>query len=216
MLPAGDYEAEVSAITLDGNPVQRLAGLKVASNDTLRQVVDFAKGTFEILVTRNGALSDAVVLLYRSGTKEVAAQTRSYKDDRNNPVKFQVLPGLYDVSVRSVEIEGKPEIKMEKQVLAGGATVSLSHAWQSGELKVGARQGNALVDATVGVHLKKTGANVANGRTYQTASSNPKIFTLEPGEYEVRFNAVKPAGLGKKTMIATVTANGTVEVTGAW
>ena len=216
LLPAGDYEAEVSAITLDGNPVQRLAGLKVASNDTLRQVVDFAKGTFEILVTRNGALSDAVVILYRSGTKEVVAQTRSYKDAKNNPVKFQVLPGLYDVSVSSVEIGGKPEIRMEKQVLAGAATVSLSHEWRSGELKVGARQGNALVDATVGIHVKKTGVNVANGRTYQTDSSNPKTFTLEPGEYEVRLNAVKPAGLGKKTLTATVTANGTVEVTGTW
>lgn len=216
LLPAGDYAAEISALTLDGNPVQRLTDLKITADDTLHRVADFVKGTFEILVTRNGALSDAVVVLYRSGTKEVAAQTRSYKDAKNNPVKFQVLPGTYDVSVSSVEIEGKPEVRMEKQVLAGAAKVTLSQAWQSGELKVGARQGDALVDATVGIHVKKTGANVASGRTYQTASSNPKSFTLEPGEYEVRLNALKPAGLGKKTLTATVSANGTVEVTGAW
>ncbi|MFZ2897291.1 MAG: VWA domain-containing protein [Saprospiraceae bacterium] len=216
LLPAGGYEADVSAITLDGNPIQRLIDLKITPNDTLRQIVDFAKGTVEVLVTRNGALSDAVVILYRSGTREVAAQTRSYKDARNNPVKFQILPGTYDVVISSVEIEGKPEIIIERQTVAGAAVVSLSHAWQSGELKAGARQGDALVDATVGIYLKKTGVNVANGRTYQTASSNPKTFILEPGEYEVRFSPVKPAGLGKKTLTATVTANGMVEVTGAW
>ncbi|MBL7827250.1 MAG: VWA domain-containing protein [Saprospiraceae bacterium] len=216
LLPADDYEAEISAITLDGNPVQRLIDLKITSNDTLHRIVDFAKGTFEILVTRNGALSDAVVKLYRSGTKEVAAQSRSYKDAKNNPVKFQVLPGLYDVVVSSVELEGKPEISVEKQGLTGAATIALSHDWKSGELKVGARQGNMLVDATVGVFVKKTGVNVANGRTYQSASSNPKTFLLEPGEYEIRFSAVKPAGLGKKTLAVTVTANRTVEVTGAW
>ncbi|NUQ22322.1 MAG: VWA domain-containing protein [Saprospiraceae bacterium] len=216
LLPKGDYVAEINAITLDGRPLQRLADLVIAPNDTLHRTVDFAKGTFEILVTRNAALSDAVVILYRSGTKEVAAQTRSYKDAKNNPVKFQVLPGLYDVSISSVEIEGKPEVRIEKQLLAGAATVSLSHAYQSGELKIGARQDSSPVDATVGIYSKKTGANVANGRTYQTAASNPKTFILEPGEYEVRLNAVKPAGLGKKTLTAVVTAKGTTEVTGTW
>ncbi|MBK9108666.1 MAG: VWA domain-containing protein [Saprospiraceae bacterium] len=216
LLPDGNYEVEVCAITLDGRPVQRIIDLKVTSNDTLQRVVDFTNGKFEILVTRNSVLSDAVVILYHSGTKKVAAQTRSYKDAKNNPVLFQVLPGLYDVQISSVEIDGKPEIRMEKHSLAGGAKVSLSHAWKSGELKVGARKGNELVDATVGIYSKKTGINLANGRTYQTANSNPKTFILEPGEYEIRLNAVKPAGLGKKTLLAKITESGSVEVTGSW
>lgn len=216
LLPEGNYELEVCAITLDGKPIQRIIDLNVKSKDTLQKVVDFTKGNFEILVTRNGALSDAVVILYHSGTQKVAAQTRSYKDAKNNPVSFQVLPGLYDVHVSSVEIDGKPEIRIEKQKLAGGSKVSLSHAWKSGELKVGARKGNEFVDATVGIYSKKSGINLAGGRTYQTATSNPKTFILEPGEYEIRLNAVKPAGLGKKTLFANVTEKGTVEVTGNW
>ncbi|MFN0034043.1 MAG: vWA domain-containing protein [Saprospiraceae bacterium] len=215
-LPAGTYDAEIAAITLDGKPVQKLADLKISANDTLRREIDFAKGSFEILVTRNGDLSDAVVRLYRSGTKETVTQTRSYKDAKNNPVKFQVLPGLYDVEISSVEIEGKPTARIEKQTLAGGTKISLAQHYKSGEIAVGARQGGSLVDATVGVYLKKTGVNIANGRTYQADTSNPKTFIVEPGEYEVRLNAVKPAGLGKKTLSVTVMQGGRATVTGEW
>lgn len=216
LLPPGEYKLEVAAITLDGNPVQVLENLVVAHHDTLKKAVDFAKGAFEILVQRNDNLSDAVVILYKSGTKEVAAQTRSYEKASTNPVKFQVLPGLYDVEIKSVEIADKPFVRIEKQALAGGATLSLSHHFKSGEVKVGAKQGSALVDATVGIYSKKSGVNVANGRTYQTANSNPKTFVLEPGEYEVRLSAVKPKGLGKKTLAVTVREKGTAEVTGKW
>ncbi|MCC6280056.1 MAG: VWA domain-containing protein [Saprospiraceae bacterium] len=216
LLPAGLYRAEVTAITLDGKPVQVLENLLVAPHDTLRREADFAKGSFEIRVTRNGALSDAVVILYKAGTKEVATQTRSYTNAANNPVRFQVPPGVYDVQISSVEIENKPVISIKQQVLASGASISLSQDYKSGELKVGARQGAALVDATVGIYSKKGGINVASGRTYQATSSNPKTFTLEPGEYELRLNAVKPKELGKKTLSAIVTEKGMVEVIGEW
>ena len=216
LLPAGEYRAEVTAITLDGKPVQVLASLSIGRGDTLHQMVDFAKGNFEILVTRNGVLSDAVVRLYQSGTRTVATQTRSYTKAGSNPVKFSVLPDVYDVEISSVEIAGRPVVRIEKQSLNGGAVVSLSHHFKSGELKVGARQGTALVDATIGIYPKKGGASVAAGRTYQTAASNPHAFTLEPGEYEVRLDAVKPAGLGKKKYNVTVVEKGTAEVTGEW
>ncbi|MEK7254446.1 MAG: vWA domain-containing protein [Bacteroidota bacterium] len=216
LLPPGEYKVEIAAITLDGNPVQVLESLVVAPHDTLKKELDFAKGTFEILVTRNGELSDAVVRLYKSGTKEVATQTRSYVKAVSNPVKFQVLPGLYDVEISSVEIEGKPIFRMEKQALAGGAVLPVSHNYKSGELKVGARQGSALVDVTVGIYPKKGGVSVAAGRTYQTANTNPKTFILEPGEYEVRLNAVKPKELGKKTLTVTVPEKGEAAVSGEW
>ncbi len=216
LLPAGDYEAEVMAIPLDGKPTQRLTELKIAMNDTLVKEVDFAKGTFEILVTRNGALSDATIRLLKSGTKEAVAQGRSYRDADHNPARYQVLPGLYDIEISSVEIEDRPVVLLEKQLLTGEARISLSHNYPSGELKVGARQGSVLVDVTVGIHKKKGGASVAAGRTYQSDSSNPKTFILEPGEYEVRLNPVKPKGLAPKKMTVTVTEKGTTTVTGEW
>jgi len=216
LLPAGVYRVEVAAIALDERPVQVLEDISITHHDTLRKEVDFAQSTVEILITRNGALSDAVVRLYKSGTKEVTSQTRSYAHAQKNPVKFSVLPGIYDVEISSVEIEGKPVVKMEKQVMKSGGALKLAHHFKSGELKVGAVQGSALVDATINIYTKKGRTNVANGRTYQSAGSNPKTFILEPGEYEVLLTGVKPAGLGKKTMNVTVTEKGTAELTGNW
>jgi Ca-activated chloride channel family protein len=216
LLPPGEYRAEVAAITLDGKPVQKLENLIISHHDTLYKEIEFAKGSFEILVTRNGALSDAVIVLYKSGTREVATQTRSYVKSTTNPVKFDVLPGLYDVEISSVEIEGKPLYRYEKQLLAAGARISLAQHFQSGELKVGATQGSSLVDATVSIVSKKSGNSIANGRTYQSATSNPKTFILEPGEYEVRLNAVNPKELGKKNLTVKVTEKGVVTVTAEW
>ena len=216
LLPEGAYDVEIAAITLEGKPVQRLSDLLIVENEILHREVDFEKGVFQIHVTRNNELSDAVVRLYKSGTREVVTQTRSYNKATQNPVKFEVLPGLYDVEISSVEIESGPTVRMEKQLLAGGGKVELAHNFKSGELKVGARQGAALVDATVGVYSKASGLSVASGRTYQADTSNPKTFILEPGEYEVRLNAVKPAGLGKKTLPVTVTEKGSISVEGVW
>lgn len=216
LLPPGTYRAEVTAITLDGRPVQILEDLPIKAKDTLKQLLDFARGNFEILVTRNGVLSDAVIQLYQAGTKTIVTQTRSYDKATHNPVKLAVLPGTYDIEISSVEIEGKPAKQLLKQVLPVGQTNKLAHDYKSGELYVGARQGTNLVDATVSIVAKKGGKTVASGRTYQTASHNPKTFILEPGEYEVRFSPVKPAGLAKKTMNVNVAEKGKINITGEW
>jgi Ca-activated chloride channel family protein len=216
LLAPGTYELEVAPVRMDGDPIQRLIGLTIAMNDTLFREVNFTKGNFEILVTRNAGLSDATVSLYKSGTKELVASTRTYQQPAHNPAKFAVLPGLYDVEIKSVEISGRPTLRMEKQMLAGGGLIKHSHDYKSGELKVGARQGAALVDATIGIYSKKTGESVAAGRTYLSDTSNPKTFILEPGEYEVRLVSVKPAGLGKKTLTASVKEKGSITITGEW
>ncbi len=216
LLPPGEYRAEVVAIQLDGKPTLQLTQLQITEGDTLYREIDFAKGTMEILVTRNGALSDAVVVLFRSGTREIATQTRTYDQPSTNPVILKVLPGTYDLEIRSVEIEGKPQYRIEKEVVTGGAQITLARHFASGELKVGARQGNALVDATVSIKSKTNGASVASGRTYQTADNNPKTFILEPGEYEVRIQAVKPKELGTITRTVRVNEKGISTVTAEW
>jgi Ca-activated chloride channel family protein len=216
LLAPGTYELEVAPVRMDGDPIQRLIGLTIAMNDTLFREVNFTKGNFEILVTRNAGLSDATVSLYKPGTKELAATTRTYREAAHNPAKFAVLPGIYDIEIKSIEVAGGPSVRIEKQILSSGSVVSLTHNFTSGELKIGARQGAALVDATIGIYSKKTGESVAAGRTYLSDTSNPKTFILEPGEYEVRLASVKPAGLGKKTLAAIVKEKGSITITGEW
>jgi len=106
--------------------------------------------------------------------------------------------------------------RFENQVLVSGATISLSHNFSSGELKIGARQGQAFVDATVSVISKKTGKSVAAGRTYSSAATNPKTMIIEPGDYRVDLNPVKPKGLPKKSIEFSIKATETVERTVEW
>lgn len=216
LLPEGVYEVEVLPVRMDGDPVQKLSGVQITMNDTLYKELDFAQSDIEVLVTRNGELSDASVQLFKPGTKEIVASGRTYRTPSHNPQKFKVLPGKYDVEIASVEIDGRPVKPMGNQTLEAGKNLSLSHNFASGDLKVGAMQGANFVDAAITVLSKKTGKSVAGGRTYMSASSNPKTFTLEPGEYEVKLNPVKPKGLSPKTMTVKVTEKGTAEVKGEW
>lgn len=211
LLPSGEYELSVGAIRIDGHPVQMLTELTIAGPDTLFKSVDFAQGIFEILVTRNGELSDATVNIYKPGTKVWVAGGRSYRSASSNPRKFNILPGVYDIEIGSVEIESNPAIRWESQVLAGGKTVALAHEFKSGDLKVGAKQGEGFVDAGISVINKTTGKSVAAGRTYMSASSNPKTFTLGPGIYKVEIKPLKPQGLATKTIEVEVKAGEVTE-----
>ncbi|MCF8247988.1 MAG: VWA domain-containing protein [Saprospiraceae bacterium] len=215
-LPAGQYEVAVMAITMDGGPTQRFSDLTITAEDTLHQSVDFAQGVIEVLVTRNGELSDATVNLFRAGTRENVTGSRSYKSEKHNPVKFKVLPGVYDVEIGSVELANKTKMRWENQNLSGGGNIQLSHNFESGILMVGAKKGDDFVDATVNVFSKKTGENVVGGRTYVSDSSNPKSFTLEPGKYRVDIKPLKPAGLSVRSIEVEVKAKETVERREVW
>lgn len=215
-LAPGEYRLEATAITLDGTPSQTVEKLVIVEKDTIESLLDFARGSFEILVTRNGQLSDALIKLYKAGSSELVTQSRSYNQATHNPVKLDVLPGLYDVEIVSIEVENKTVVRIENQVLDGGKQINLSHNFMSGEVAVGAKQGATLVDATVTIRRKNLEKSVASGRTYQAASTNPKIFVLEPGEYEITIKPVKPAGLAEKKYSATVKEAEKVTIAGEW
>lgn len=215
LLPAGTYELYVEAIQLDGRPKQIFKDLAIKGKDTLFQIVDFGQGTVEVLVTRNGNLSDAVVTLYKAGTRAPVTQTRSYTQAANNPAKFKVLPGAYDVEIKTVEIAGSPVFRIENQQI-GGVPLSLKHNYTSGELSVGARKGGELIDAVLMVYSKTTGKEVARGRTYTAATTNPKSFTLEPGQYRAEVAPVNPKDLAKKTFEVEVKAGEAVSKMAEW
>lgn len=215
LLPVGAYDVQVDAIKIDGSPKQSFKDLIIKSKDTLTRVADFSQGTVEILVTRNGDLSDAVVTLYKVGTRESVTQTRSYRSASSNPVKFKVLPGAYDVEIKAIEIAGDPVFRIENQTL-GATPLSLKHNFSSGELSIGARKGGELIDCTVYVYLKKTGKQVAGGRTYTSDKSNPKSFTLEAGTYRAEVRPVKLKDLQQKTIEVEVKVNDTTAQTLEW
>lgn len=210
-LPAGKYEIEIMPTAITGHPGIKFSDVEIKANDTLFKNVEFEQGTVEVLVTRNGALSDALIQVFEAGTNKVVASNRSYDKPDYNPAKLKIPPGVYDIVFSSVEISGRPEVKVLKKELGSAGNLKFTHNFESGELKIGAKNTQGLVDATISIVDTKTGKNVGAGRTYQDPKNNPKSFILQPGQYRVELNSVKPAGLGKKSVTVEITAKGTVE-----
>jgi Ca-activated chloride channel family protein len=215
-LPAGTYTIDIAPVRIDGYQSLIWKDIRIEPDDTLYKEASFEQGIFEIGVTRNGALSDATIQVMEPGTTRAIATTRSYTQATHNPAKLKVPPGTYDIVIGSVEISGRPQVMIRNQILGGGQTNSLSHDFKSGEVLIGASQGSALVDATINIHRQSDHQSVGAGRTYQSASSNPKAFILEPGQYTVEISSVKPAGLGKKTLSFEVETGKSKKIVAEW
>ncbi len=215
-LPAGTYEIEVRPVTIEGHPGVKFPDVEIKKGDTIVKEVEFEQGVVEMLVTRNGALSDATIQLFPTGTNKATATTRSYDKPTHNPAKLKIPPGVYDIVIASVEISGRPEIKILKKELGSAGNLNFSHDFKSGELSIGAKQGVGYVDCTINIINTKTGKSVGTGRTYMDPKNNPRKFILEPGQYKVDLKPVKPAGLGAKSVTVEITAKGTVEKILEW
>ncbi len=208
---AGAYDIEAIAIGFRGNVSRTFKGVQVGENATVEKVVDFSTGELSILVTRNGQLSDATVGVYVAGTNENVASGRTYRSANSNPKVIKITPGEYDVTLGSVEIEGKPERKITGVVVEPGTRVEHKIEFDSGTLRVGAVQGSTLVDATVTVYDKAKRQQIAAGRTYTNANSNPKTFEMPTGEFVVVVKPVKPAGKSAREISVVVRKGETVE-----
>lgn len=198
-LEDGSYRATVAAVGIKGAPSFTF-DFAIEDGGQVKRSFDFSAGEVALRVTSNGELSDASVRVYSDG-KEVAAG-RTYVSARTNPRVLRVAAGTYDVRVKSVAIKSAPEHLFENVVVAGGERTELAHAWASGTLTVGVRRGETLVDATVRV-IDADGKEAGAGRTYTSASSNPRSFTLPPGEYTVRIGEIRGE---RREVTATVVA----------
>lgn len=210
-LPDGSYDVSVVAVGLEGN-VRREFGLEIANGATVEKEFDFSNGEVSIGATRNGALSDVVYQLFARGTRDVAAQGRTYTDAKSNPKIVEITPGEYDVEFGALEIGGKPTQRLGPVTVEPGKRVAVSHEFASGDLLVGVRRGTELIDATVAVRLRD-GTSVDAGRTYTAATSNPKRFTLAPGTYRLEVAVIRGERFDREiTVSAGETLTETFEV----
>jgi hypothetical protein len=179
----------------------------------IEKVADFSTGELSVHVLRNGQLSDATVAVYQPGTKTQVAGGRTYRAASSNPKIITLTPGAYDIAVGSVEMANPATRRFENVAVKPGERVELKHEYQSGNLRVGARNGTELIDATVAVYLPGQQMQVAGGRTYTEPQTNPKEFILVPGVYRVAVAPVRPPGKAKKELQVQVAAGQTVEQT---
>ena len=209
-LEPGTYRVVVRSVSLKGN-VERVFEDVVIASEPVEKTVDFSSGEIVIGVTRNGELTDALVTIYESGTKNRIHGGRTYRNPTHNPAKYRVTPGTFDIVIENLEIAGKPGETFTGVELAGQGRVERKVEFASAELRVRVSQGDVLVDAVVAVTDSATGTSVDQGRTYTSETSNPKAFTLLPGTYTVTVSPVKSKDLPKKELTVTLAAGGSEE-----
>lgn len=206
-LEDGSYKAEVAAIQIKGSP--RFAfDFDIIDGNQIEKTFDYSAGEISIEVTRNGALSDAVVSVQSKDSRTNTAGGRTYRQATHNPMVLRVAAGTYDVTIKSVEMRNGPEPVFEDVVVKGGERTELDFEYTSGLLSIGTKRGDTLVDSVVSI-IDESGKNVGGGRTYTSNSSNPRQFVVAPGIYAIRIAEIR--GDNRETA-ADVAAGETIEI----
>ena len=187
-LPAGRYSAEVRAIGLKGD-IERTFSFEIEKDRDVEKSFDFSTGKLSLGATRNGELTDVLYTVFVAGTRQVAAQGRTYDQASSNPALVDLTAGHYEVEIAAIEISGRPEVRLGKVEIVPESPALLTHDFRSGQLRIGVTRAGALVDATVKV--TRAGKSVDAGRTYVKPETNPKTFDLEPGDYDVEVKEIR-------------------------
>jgi hypothetical protein len=211
-LSPGVYDVKVSAVKITNKPSQEFNGIEIKASEAVEKTAQFSSGVLKAGALEGEKFIDAVVYITDSKTGERIAQGRTYTNSKSNPTAFELLPGTYDIKITAVKIVGKPSQEFKGIELTGEETIEKTAQFTSGVLKVGATQGETLIDSIVMIHDSRTGEKVVQGRTYTNSRSNPEEFILLPGSYSVTIKAVKIDGKPEKTLDVEVKPQETSEL----
>ena len=206
-LEDGSYNVTVSAVGIRGGPRHEFE-IEIVDGNRIEREFDFTAGEITVRVTRNGAMSDATVNVVVPGERTNVAGGRTYRAATSNPIVMRVAAGTYDVRIKSVELRNAEEIRFRGVVVTGNERTELNHEYTSGDLRIGTRRGDALVDSVVGV-IDAGGRSIGGGRTYTSPSSNPMTVIVSPGEYTVRIRELRGE---ERSIPITVSAGETTEL----
>ena len=172
--------------------------------------VSFDAARLNVYATNNGEGWDATVRVRSAIHGEQIAAGRTYGEVEG----FDIDPGTYNIELLALNMKGTQLKHTWKYVdIASGDTLNLAHNYESGVLKVGARKGNTLVDAIVSIIEIESNTTVDSKRTYTSASSNPKAFTINPGKYRVTVKGLADFAGQQESFEVTLGATETIERT---
>jgi Ca-activated chloride channel family protein len=206
-LPKGKYDFKISALENSRLAPITITNIESYGDKIVHQTISFDGGKINLITLNNNEGWDCTSkVINKEG--EVVGGSRTY----GRPKLIEVNPGVYDVDISGLVMKGLETTYTFKDVVVeSGKTVDISHSFKTGKAMIGVKSGETLVDAVITINEKKTGKNVAGGRSYTSESSNPKEFMLNPGIYEVIIKAVKKEMAGKsETYTIEVKAEETV------
>ena len=167
----------------------------------------------KVRATADGELADVTVHV-ADPTGGQRAIGRTYKEEATNPRFLPLEPGRYTATVSALAIDGARRVVFDFTV-AEDEIVEREFDFSSGDLVVGASHNGELGDAVVRVS-NESGKQVASGRTYTKASSNPKSFRLRPGNYKVTVGSVEISGKPEASFDVELKPREKVEVSHAF
>jgi Ca-activated chloride channel family protein len=186
----------------------RTFSIAYTKGGTNHMSISFDASKIEVYITNNGEGWDATVHATEkmSGKRVASSRTYGRKD------VMEVNPGIYDLKVTALNMEGIETIKsIENVSVEPGQLKLVEHNFSTGIMMVGVKTNGELVDAVVKVIHKASNKNVAGSRTYTREGSNPTKFILNPGTYAVSISTLgKHKGHSEKFEM-TVNAGQTVE-----
>jgi len=118
---------------------------------------------------------------------------RTYTDPSTNPRHMPLADGKYGVEVRAIGLKGDITRRFEVEI-RDGTTVEKQVDFSTGEISIGVTRNGELSDAVYKVYVAGTRREVASGRTYASASSNPAVVKITSGEYDVEVGSVEIEG----------------------
>lgn len=207
-LPAGVYDIEVKP--LEGSDVNPLIvnGVESFEGKVTHRTISFDGSKLIVNSLNNGEGWDAIVKVYEKDNNKSIAQSRTY----GKKTPFELNPGVYDITIQAMVIEGIDIIHtIENVEIKGGVEQNIEHIFKSGIVMIGAKSGSELVDATVNISEINSKKNIANSRTYESSGSNPVKFVLSPGTYEIIITALGKFKNKKEVITLTVKEGETTE-----
>lgn len=148
------------------------------------------EGRLVITATAGNELEDVAIQVLDRTTGAQVASARTYVSSDTNPRSIPLEDGKYKVTVAAVRIGGAPKQEFEIEV-AGGNRIERSFDFSAGEVSVLVTRNGELSDATVSARASGEKAEVASGRTYRSSTSNPRVFSVPAGTYEVVVKSIE-------------------------
>jgi Ca-activated chloride channel family protein len=182
-LDPGSYTVKLSVLKVDGQDTDQVfEDVLVNANETFELTHDFSSGELSLQITNNNELWDATFKVKDPETGASVSSGRTYA----KPVVVEVNPGVYDLEILALKVEGKERSRtIASVVVKATETTEVTHNFDTGELSVGVSSSAGLVDAVISVKELETGAKVSGGRTYTRETTNPWKVTIFPGTYQV-------------------------------
>ena len=168
---------------------------------------DSTAGWLFIKVMDNGHLTDATVNIRPHEKRNSVCSDRSYETVFKNPMRVALLPGRYDIDIKSLKMKGHSSARTISGIeIISGERNEMECHFSSAKLTIGATHNGEVFDSDITIKAADKKYPVAGGRTYKHHETNPRPFWLSPGTYIVEVNPMRLKTLEKHIFTVTLKA----------